>query len=362
MPLRTPVLGARPRRRSKTKPRSWVTVALLAATVTLTSLAAPAALTAPAAAAAAVPPSPVVPPGLPAGIESMGSSMSQTTCDPTAKAGTTKLAQLLVATYPGTSTGIGRACTTDTTAVSEHYEGRAVDWMNSVRVAKEAAQADAVIRWLFATDKAGHTYANARRLGVMYVIWNNRIWGAYNADQGWRSYQDCANRPAPSLDSVCHRNHIHISLTWAGAVGSTSYWSKTVAATDYGPCRPSDLNFAPPYSRANPNRCPSYPRVVAPAGSSAVLTALTKDSGKVLKTGTSGAVVSTVQKVVGATADGKYGTQTAARVRTWQTDRGVPATGVVEAATWRALLASQRPAPPSRFQVDVRGSVRRGVR
>jgi hypothetical protein len=360
MPLRPPVLGARTRPWSKTKSARKVAVSLFAAAVTLTTLTAPGAVTASAVAAAAATPSPVVPPGLPTGIEAMGSSMPQTTCDPTAKAGTTKLARLLVATYPGTSSGIGRACTTDTTAVSEHYEGRAVDWMNSVRVAKEAAQAEAVIRWLFDTDQAGHTYANARRLGVMYVIWNNRIWGAYNAAQGWRSYQDCANRPAPSLDSVCHRNHIHISLTWAGAVGSTSYWSKSVAATDYGPCRPADLNFAPPYSRANPNRCAGYPRVVAPAGSSAALTALTKDSGKVLKEGTSGAVVSTVQKVVGATADGKYGTATAARVRTWQTAHGVPATGVVEATTWRALLAAESPTPPSRFQVSFRGSVRRG--
>jgi hypothetical protein len=358
MPLSPPVVGARHRSWSQTR----VAVALFAAVVALTTLAAPAAVSASAVTAAAAAPSPVVPPGLPAGIEPMGSSMSQTTCDPTAKAGTTKLARLLVATYPGTSYGIGRACTTDTTAVSEHYEGRAVDWMNSVRVAKEAAQADAVIKWLFATDQAGHTYANARRLGVMYVIWNNRIWGAYNASQGWRSYQNCANRPAASLDSVCHRNHIHISLTWAGAVGSTSYWSKKVAATDYGPCRPADLNFAPSYSRANPNRCASYPRVVAPAGSSAVLTSLTKDSGKVLKAGTSGAVVKTVQKVVGATADGKYGTATAAKVRTWQTARGVPATGVVEAATWRALLASQSPTARPGYQVDFRGSSRRGVR
>jgi peptidoglycan hydrolase-like protein with peptidoglycan-binding domain len=288
--------------------------------------------------------------------------MSQTTCDPTAKAGTTKLAKLLVATYPGTSYGIGRACTTDTTAVSEHYEGRAVDWMNSVRVAKEAAQAAAVVKWLLATDQAGHTYANARRLGVMYVIWNNQIWGAYNADQGWRSYQDCANRPAASLDSVCHRNHIHISLTWAGAVGSTSYWTKSVAAVDYGPCRPADLNHAPSYSTKNPVKCRSYPKVVAPAGSSASFKALTKDSGKVLKVGTSGAVVKTVQTVVRVPADGKYGTQTAAAVKTWQTSHRLAATGTVEAATWRALLSPPPQVVAPRYNVEFRGSVRRGVR
>ena len=344
--------------RRRTPISRLLAVALLASVASFVTVAAPAALIAPAAAAAPV--TPGVPTGLPTGLEPMGSSTSQTTCDPTAKAGTLKLAKLLVATYPGTSYGIGRACTTDTTAVSEHYEGRAVDWMNSVRVPKEAAQADAVLGWLFATDKAGNKYANARRLGVMYIIWNNRIWGAYNADQGWRDYQDCANRPATSLDSACHRNHIHISLTWAGAVGSTSYWSKSVAAPDYGPCRPADLNFPPMYTKANPTRCASYPKRTAPTGSSATLVALTKDSGKVLRPGSSGSVVTTVQKVVGATADGDYGTQTAGKVKTWQTNRGVAATGVVDAPTWRALLTSQAPVPAPKFPGKVRGSSRRG--
>ncbi|WP_258272927.1 hypothetical protein, partial [Escherichia coli] len=82
--------------------------------------------------------------------------------------------------------------------------------------------ADAVIKWMFAKDAQGRPYANARRLGVMYVIWNGKIWGAYGAGKGWRPYSTCAKHPEKSWDNTCHRNHMHISLSWAGAMGRTS--------------------------------------------------------------------------------------------------------------------------------------------
>ena len=31
-------------------------------------------------------------------------------------------------------------------------------------------------------------HANARRLGIMYMIWNRRIWSSYKASSGWRKY------------------------------------------------------------------------------------------------------------------------------------------------------------------------------
>lgn len=36
---------------------------------------------------------------------------------------------------------------------------------------------------------------------------------------------------------------MHISLSWSGAMGRTSFWTKRVYADDYGPCRPRDLNW-----------------------------------------------------------------------------------------------------------------------
>jgi hypothetical protein len=49
----------------------------------------------------------------------------------------------------------------------------------------------------------------------MYVIWNHKIWSSYNAGAGWRPYSG----PDP------HTSHMHISLSWAGALKKTSYWT-----------------------------------------------------------------------------------------------------------------------------------------
>ena len=57
--------------------------------------------------------------------------------------------------------------------------------MTNVRTAEGRARGNAVVNWLTATDAKGNVAANARRLGVMYIIWNNRIWGAYNPAAGW---------------------------------------------------------------------------------------------------------------------------------------------------------------------------------
>jgi hypothetical protein len=168
----------------------------------------------PTAAHAAVPTPPV---RLPGAIEGFATYQKQTTCSPAAKPGTLKLKSLLLRTYPGTrSLGISRACSAGGT--SEHKEGRAFDWGVRYSSTAERAKANAFLAWLLKTDAAGHKAANARRLGVMYVIWNKRIWGAYAANQGWRPYRG----------SNPHTDHVHISLTRAGAAGSTSFWTGRV--------------------------------------------------------------------------------------------------------------------------------------
>jgi peptidoglycan hydrolase-like protein with peptidoglycan-binding domain len=280
---------------------------------------------------------PAVPAGLPQGIEDLAAYTPQVSCDPAAKPGATALAKLLVATYPGSTTGIARACATDT---SEHYEGRAIDWMVSIRKPAEAAEAQAVVDWLFAPDAQGRRFANARRLGVMYLIWNDRIWGAYASDSGWRPYSSCATRPEPGSDTACHRNHVHISLSWAGATARTSFWSGKVAAADYGPCRPSDLNWAPAYSAANPRPCPRYPSVPAPANAPAAVSALVRYSGITLGSGSAGAAVSAVQTVLGAQSDGRYGSGTQSAVAAFRAGHGLAAGSIVDADTWRALLVA----------------------
>ena len=306
-------------------------------------------------AAAVVVKLPTAPAGLPSGIEPLATYVPADSCDALDKPGSTALGQFLKATYPGSSYGISRSCGTDVMSTTEHYEGRAVDWMSSVRVPQQKANAEAVIAWLLAKDKAGNSYANARRLGVMYLIWNNRIWGAYRPADGWRSYQSCdtAAKAAVGLDTSCHRDHVHLSLSWEGAMGGTSFWTKKVAAPDYGPCRVAEFNWAASRGSANPTPCPSAPPVRAEAGSSALHASLVRSSGLTVTRGSSGPVVVLIQTLVGATPDGAFGALTETMLRAFQKARGVPATGVVDYPTWRAVLRVTAPNGSAKVPVAV---------
>lgn len=289
--------------------------------------------------AAATPPQPPVVAKPPTAIEDLARYTPAVSCSPSARRGTVKLARLLTDTYPGTRAGTGRDC--GPSANSEHHEGRAVDWMISVRIARERSQARAVLSWLLATDSRQNEYAVARRLGVMYLIWDNRIWSASRPEQGWRPYSDCARRTERSADSHCHRNHIHISLSWEGAHGSTSYWTGKVARPDYGPCRPADLNWAVPWRSPNRIPCPWHPRVNPPQGASATLKTLVTYSGRNLRRGSTGPAVKALQQVLGVRPVGTFGPKTQEALRRWQPRHGLDPSGVVGPATWRALLRSQ---------------------
>jgi putative peptidoglycan binding protein len=316
--------------------------ALLGTVTALVALVGPLA----ASAGAASVPVPSVPTGLPSDIEGLASYVPANSCDPHAKPGATALGNLLVQTY-GSHFGIDRTCGTDPLPTSEHYDGRALDYFQSVRVPAQKAKIQTFVSWLFAKDSAGHAYANARRLGVMYLIWNNKIWGSYRSSEGWRPYSSCAAHPSHSYDTTCHRDHIHISLSWAGAMKRTSFWTRKVAATDYGPCREQGLNWAAPYVSARTTPCPSYSHVSAPSGASSLLRTLTTYSGMELQRGDSGPVVKAVQQAVGADADGSFGPLTQAAVTSWQQAHDVPATGVVDSATWHALLNAGTPKAPA---------------
>jgi peptidoglycan hydrolase-like protein with peptidoglycan-binding domain len=293
-------------------------------------------------------PRPGVPAGLPPAIEDPSPYVKQVSCDPQDKPGTVALGTLLKATYPGTTYSISRACGLDGIA-SEHYEGRAVDWFVSVRTPDGARTAAAFIEWLLAPDAAGHEFAAARRLGVMYLIWNDRIWGSYASAAGWRPYSGCANHPEPGWDTRCHRDHLHLSLSWAGAMGVTSFWTRTVAPVDFGPCRPADLNWAAPRAAANPSRCPDHPAVAAPVGAPAMVSALFQYSGAVVGPGGSGPVVRAVQAGLGIGADGRFGPDTAAAVARFRRSQKLPDGNRVDRPTWRALLevATASPARPA---------------
>lgn len=179
-------------------------------------------LAGPASAAELRPPAPKVafrgPPEPPARY------VKQSICEAVERPGTKALRQLLKDTYGrANSGGITRSCSTG--GASEHKEGRAYDWANNVSVPAQKQVADHFVAWLVGADRNGVAAGNAHRLGVQYVIWNRRIW---NSGSGWKAY----NGASP------HTDHVHVSLSWDGAMGRTSWWTgNTVTRFDYGPCQ-----------------------------------------------------------------------------------------------------------------------------
>ncbi len=119
-------------------------------------------------------------------IEDYTAYVPQDSCDPRPKRGTALFAAMLTRTYKGTTWGSYRPCDG---SVSEHHDGRAIDWMVSSRNRVQHQMGIDFWHWLLATDKYGNTYAMARRLGVMYIIFNGRIWGMW--DQKWDEYLHC---------------------------------------------------------------------------------------------------------------------------------------------------------------------------
>ncbi len=171
-------------------------------------------------------------------IEGYAPYEGNTVCDVVNKPGAEKIADLIRATYGSDeSIGIARnACYT----TSEHNDGRALDWMVDSTTKAGKAKADAFLSWLLATDANGNKNAMARRLGVMYIIFNKRIWRAYG-DPGWGSYS--GTNP--------HTDHIHISLSYDGSTGRTSFWNGRPLGT---PCVNGSLTTSAPRVQTDPMR------------------------------------------------------------------------------------------------------------
>jgi hypothetical protein len=159
--------------------------------------------------AAAVPPTPAFEPA----IEGYAAYDPQDTCDPTEKPGVVDFYNLLKATYGNRFLGITRECSA--AGVSEHKEGRALDFGFDVNNSTQRAQANDLLNWLLATDSRGNRHALVRRLGIMYLIWNRQIWSAHRASEGWRAYD--GDNP--------HTDHIHFSFGWRGARKQTTWWT-----------------------------------------------------------------------------------------------------------------------------------------
>ncbi len=188
--------------------------------------------------AQALAPAPTAAVALPAALDSAAFYEAQTVCDPTPRPGALALQNLLLATYGPATIYIPRACTSST---SEHFDGRAVDWMRSMRVPAEKEMADTFVDWLLAPAADGTPHAMARRLGIMYIIWNSRMIRMYDPGRGWTEYRSClsAANSGTALDTTCHRNHVHLSMSWDGAAGITSWWTGAAQTQPYCPTMPA---------------------------------------------------------------------------------------------------------------------------
>lgn len=207
-------------------PAAAAALAVLAALLLGTGAAAPAAAAAPTPAT----------PSFTSAVDGYARYEVESSCDPVAKPGAQTVAGLLAATYGARPlTNISRGCTA---ANSGHEEGRSVDWMTSVRNAQDKAKAEAFLAWLQAPDAQGNAYANARRLGVAYVIWDSRKLYLWNTAAGWTEYSDCLRvRTGAEFDTTCHRDHVHLSLSWDGASQRTSWY--TDPGADRTACDPA---------------------------------------------------------------------------------------------------------------------------
>lgn len=277
---------------------------------------------------------PVAPAAAPPVVEAASPYLPQVSCDPVVKPGTAALRALLLATYGGRDLGITRGCSIGST--SEHKEGRAFDWGLNAANPAEAATATQFLTWLLAPGPDGTADYNARRLGVMYVIWNGRIWGSYTTvNGGWKAY----------TGAEAHTDHIHISLAWNGAMKRTSFWTGTAAPVDYGPCRDYAGVAADPYQAPRTSPCPAavpLPVVVR-------ADVLAPYAGTTLRTGDRGVAVIALQQALGVPADGVFGPVTAAAVTQFNSGHGLPAEAVVSPATWAALGAGKAVVPTAKL-------------
>ncbi len=160
----------------------------------------------------------------PAGaIEDYPAYQPPTKCAPKPKPGAKQLGRWLVKKYGGGYGPISRKCD-GSPSYSEHTEGRAFDWTLDAAKKRDRQRAKRFLARAFATDARDNTHALARRMGIMYVIWNDRMYPS------WNHYA-----PEPYLSPVCpsiddcsktqrHRDHLHVSLSRQGGKAKTSWY------------------------------------------------------------------------------------------------------------------------------------------
>lgn len=118
--------------------------------------------------------------------------------------------------------GIFRDCRSG--GASEHKESRAFDWMLDASRKKDRKIARAFLDEIFAADADGNPHAVARRMGIMYVIWNDRMWSSYRGFKPTRYLSSSCKKRKKCSKTLRHRDHVHVSVTRRAARGKLSWY------------------------------------------------------------------------------------------------------------------------------------------
>ena len=84
--------------------------------------------------------------------------------------------------------------------------------------------AAALLDEILAPDDTGEPHALARRMGIMYVIWDDRMYAAYDGFEPKRYLSSVCRTRRTCSPTLRHRDHLHVSLTRKGARGRTSWY------------------------------------------------------------------------------------------------------------------------------------------
>lgn len=228
------------------RPRQFLALGL-AVTCTATALASSSQV-APASAAGAVEPAT---PKFSEPVDDTPIYRKENECSPTEKPGPQFVRDLINKTYGTASQNIVRPCPPNPR--SSHNAGRALDWMRHYSKPDQKKQVDDFVHWLNKSE-GGVPHANARRLGMMYIIWNDRkfyyfrgsraAWEPYYTTASVEEYDEATQKLVPvrkkvactstkpeeqaireaQYDNMCHRNHLHISFTHEGGAAETSFY------------------------------------------------------------------------------------------------------------------------------------------
>lgn len=141
--------------------------------------------------------------------------------------GTKQLAAWITKKFDGgTASASMRACSSST---SEHQDGRAIDWTMDAAKAADRDEVARFLKTLFATDADEEQHALARRMGIMYVIWNDHIYSSYGSPHfDKRDYDGCPGQERCSK-TLRHRDHVHISLSKPGGRAETTWYGRVVS-------------------------------------------------------------------------------------------------------------------------------------